>query len=224
MNSVGIAQIATVIIGIITTASAYLNKENTKYKKLNEKYLENVLIPYIASYKKNENINSVKYIKSNYDCKDYYIPPYIFYLVDNNKKEDLKKVLIEDYKKCFYSELNCFKNTFHKLENILSMISVIFFFCIMYLAIYEITTKVSELTSSFKVENWNDILICFSIYIIMIIISMFFIFLYLLFLKYSVINSIKIRDRYINEIKYIEKQINSKIKEYERNYKKDYIK
>lgn len=120
------------IIGIIGSVVAFINtffsKEQSKNNKLSEDYFEKLLVPYINKYKMNPNLNTVKFIKKNYSMDKYYIPSYIFLLVDNDNKELLHKVLIVDYRNNIPGQVNNINKTINNLSKIGLMIVVYMYY------------------------------------------------------------------------------------------------
>lgn len=125
MGAIDYFKVLTVLGAVFTFIIAYFDKEHKKSLDLKEEYFKNILVPYINRYRKNKNINSIKFLKSK--CKEdtYFIPPYLLYLIDENNKEDLHKVLIEDYKENFPNSKNSIWKTFGKLDKIFDLISII---------------------------------------------------------------------------------------------------
>lgn len=90
------------LVAVLGSTFAYLEKRNKKYDNFEEKYFMKVLNPYVVSWKKNKELDTIKfidkYLKKSNKSNEIYIPKYIFYLVEKEKdKEKLHKVLITDY-------------------------------------------------------------------------------------------------------------------------------
>lgn len=95
--------LVTSAIGTLTAIYKLVFKNDSKRKKL---YYEKVLVPFIVAYKKNSNINSIKFVKNTVDNGSDDVPKYIFWLVEQNRKDELKKVLLYDYFDLYKNDSN----------------------------------------------------------------------------------------------------------------------
>lgn len=102
-NYIKIITFVSSIIALLNTFSKL--GENTK---LSQDYFEKVLSIYVKEYKNNTNLDSIEFIKRRFNISDYFIPSYIFYLVDKEKSDQLHKVLMIDYRKKFPNKMNGF--------------------------------------------------------------------------------------------------------------------
>lgn len=98
-------------IKIITCISSVIALLNTYSKlgdnaKLSQDYFEKLLSIYIKEYKENKKLNPIKFIKKRFNISDYFIPSYVFYLVDKGEKEKLHKILIVDHRDKFPNKKN----------------------------------------------------------------------------------------------------------------------
>ncbi|WP_074116037.1 hypothetical protein [Clostridioides difficile] len=137
VKGIGFAKIYGVVSTIFIALIVYFKAEQKKRELYLDKYFEKLLTPYILEYKKNNTINSVKFIKKRHTIKDYYIPSYIFYLVENNKNEDLKKILSVDYIHNYPNNKNGINRALDKIAQVVNFALVllytalrIFIFCI----------------------------------------------------------------------------------------------
>lgn len=94
-----IKEILVAISAVISTATLVYT---TFFKKKREKkiwYYEKILYPFINEYRKDEAIDSIKFMKQQImnieECDN--IPKYILYLIKNNNGQELTNVLICDY-------------------------------------------------------------------------------------------------------------------------------
>ena len=71
-----------------------------------EKYYENILCPYLIAYKQNKNVYAVKFLKKKIQYSEEYVPKYILYLIEHQKKEELHKVILYDYYDLYKNEDN----------------------------------------------------------------------------------------------------------------------
>lgn len=128
-------KIITLIISVVVTMNTFSKLE--KSTKLSEDYFEEVLSTYAKEYKCNKNINTLKFIKRRFDINDYFIPSYVFYLVDSGDKVKLHKILMIDYRDKFPSESNSIFNGFLNIVTlILSIMVFIFSSVIIFIGIY----------------------------------------------------------------------------------------
>lgn len=111
----------SIIISIISSAIATITliyKIGVRGYKKEREYYDKILSPFIINRRKNLDVNAVKFCKPilryNYDS----IPPYIYYLVEENNNVDLKKVLILDYT-VYYSN---FENSLSYILNSINKI------------------------------------------------------------------------------------------------------
>ncbi len=107
--------IATVIGGIAAFIITYFDKREETLNLLKQKYFDRVLCVYYCKYRKNSNINSVNFIKRNFEGNETFIPKYIFYLCDEKNKEDLNKILLVDYWKYYPNKTNVFNKSINGL-------------------------------------------------------------------------------------------------------------
>ncbi len=212
-----IAPLITAIVGIITIVGTYFSKEYDKYTQLEEEYFKKVLADYIGCYNNNNNINPINFLKKRYNYNDYYIPPYIFYLIKENKKEDLHKVLISDYDRGIYSELNCFLNMFKKFLNVLRIIGLISFISFIY---YIVVTYIILTNNELQINVSNGNIkgaILFTIIMFIFIGGIILLFMYAI--KLLIIDSMKSENKYTDEEKYMIIQIENKKKIYDKKIK-----
>lgn len=104
MNVENISKIVAIGASMATILNAILKSE--KHNKLIESYFEEVLCVYVKERKENVGIDSVSFIRDRFDIDDYFIPSYVFYLVDKHDAERLHKVLMDDYRTNFPSRRN----------------------------------------------------------------------------------------------------------------------
>lgn len=95
MNVDTFNKIATLVISVIVTINTFSKLE--KNTKLSDDYFEKVLRIYAKEYKDNPKIDSLNFIKQKFDISNYFIPSYVFYLVDKGETKKLHKILMNDY-------------------------------------------------------------------------------------------------------------------------------
>ncbi|TGY43175.1 hypothetical protein [Clostridium perfringens] len=211
MGNIDYFKILTILGAVFTFIIAYFDKEHKKNLDLKEEYFKNILVPYINKYRKNKKINPIKFLKSKDEENIYFIPPYIFYLLDERNKVDLHKVLIEDYKENFPSSKNSIWKTFNRLDKIIDLISVFLLGILFGLISLLIIVLIIEM---FKSTNFNDVL-KYIVYIVLFIIG-------LVILTLLNRNSFK-NDDYSSSKSIIIKRINKKKKDYDKSKDSNYF-
>lgn len=211
MGNIDCFKVLTVLGAVFTFIIAYFDKEHKKNLDLKEEYFKNILVPYINKYRKNKKINPIKFLKSKDEENIYFIPPYIFYLLDERNKVDLHKVLIEDYKENFPSSKNSIWKTFNRLDKIIDLISVFLLGILFGLISLLIIVLIIEM---FKSTNLNDVF-KYIVYIILFIIG-------LVILTLLNRNSLK-NDDYSSSKSIIIKLINKKKKGYDKSKDSNYF-
>ncbi len=217
-----------VISTIVTVIVTLFNKEQKKLEELSQIYFKEILVPYINEYRKNNNLNSIKFIKKRYGNKEYYIPHYILYLMDNNNKDLLHKVLIVDYWKIYPNNENSVSNTINSLTMIFNFL-VIFSYIIMgsifaFFIIQSIKFICSELWInrgvSITITIGNSSIPGVLEYIILLISGLLALvyskFAYSFTLKYT-------KDEYTININKIDKILKKKEKKFDKSSKEYYI-
>lgn len=104
MNVENISKIVAIGASMATIFNAILKSD--KHNKLIESYFDEVLSVYVKERKENVGIDPVSFIRDRFDINDYFIPSYVFYLVDKHDEERLHKVLMDDYRTNFPSRRN----------------------------------------------------------------------------------------------------------------------
>ncbi|XZL16760.1 hypothetical protein ACSXBD_04585 [Clostridium perfringens] len=211
MGNIDYFKILTILGAVFTFIIAYFDKEHKKNLDLKEEYFKNILVPYINKYRKNKKINPIKFLKSKDEENIYFIPPYIFYLLDERNKVDLHKVLIEDYKENFPSSKNSIWKTFNRLDKIIDLISVFLLGILFGLISLLIIVLIIEM---FKSTNFNDVL-KYILYIVLFIIG-------LVILTLLNRSSFK-NDDYSSSKSIIIKRINKKKKDYDKSKDSNYF-
>ncbi|HDK7140060.1 TPA: hypothetical protein PTV74_003940 [Clostridium botulinum] len=136
-----------VISTIVTVIVTFFNKEQKKYEELSQNYFKEVLVPYFNEYRKNNNLNSIKFIKRKCNNKQYYIPHYILYLIDNDNKQLLHKVLIVDYWKIYPNNLNNILKAINSLSEIFKFLIIFIYIISSFIFIYAILQSISFIWS-----------------------------------------------------------------------------
>lgn len=211
------APLITALLGIITILGTYFNKEYDNYREFENDYFNELLRKYMIAYRKNKNTNAIKYIRKNHNYSDVYIPSYINYLIEAKNKEDLHKVLIVDYFEGINSEENIFRKTFHKILNLGKVLVLLFMVGFIFFTMSKISIKILDVIKTYDLSNiklfLSELLIAAIIFFLIILIcAIYTVVVGLIFTK-----SIKKEDKYINELKYIKKQINIKVEKYDTN-------
>lgn len=98
--------IISVLLSLITFGTAIYKLVIKKTNNRKDEYYKKVLNTFIVKYKANENVNAVKFINAVVERDDDYVPKYVFYLIDSDRNEDLKKVLLNDYFDLYKNDIN----------------------------------------------------------------------------------------------------------------------
>lgn len=138
MDNINYLRIIATVGAIIPLIVAYFNKEKIKNTKLKDEYFEKLLVPYISECKKDNDLSAVTFIKMRYSYNNFFIPTYIFKLVDNNETELLKKVLIVDYWDTYPNKENNIHNTLNNLSEIVDFLIVYIFRLMMLLLTFSL--------------------------------------------------------------------------------------
>lgn len=223
MGNIDYFKLLGIIGAVITFIITFFNKEQSKYSKLEQEYFEKLLVLYVNEYMKNNGVNSIRFIKKKFNRKDYFIPSYIFYLVDNDDKVLLHKVLIEDYREKYPNNANVIlktmDNIFHTMDFIFIFIYFIFIFVIVFF--FMMTLKellnityyyINDIASGMNIANSNIPDLKF--YIVVMIIMVIVLILTVWFVR-ALINSIN------DEYTMIDKKIKSIVEKKERKYNKN---
>lgn len=229
MGNLDLISVLTIIGSILTFIITYFNEGQKEYDRLLKEYFEKIVVVYINKYKKQNNINPVRFIKRNFKNDEYFIPSYILYLVKNNNKDELHKVIIEDYKEKFPNNKNNFINTFESISNIISLSGMLFYLVssipIVFLivsgarnVIENIYYKAKGVTGGITIGNITFNSIMYSIISFLFSVAMLIVLIF--FTRYTI--SITKDDYTFNEKK-IKKIINKKVKEYNKKHKKYFI-
>lgn len=231
-------KIITLVGAIISFIIAYLDKGEKKYETLKDEYFEKVLVIFYKSYKKNSNINPVKFIKYRFIENQVFIPKYIYYLIENNDKEKLAKVLIVDYCNYYPNFNNSARNTMNKLFRKIYIIMLFFYTTYFILAMFNIRSSFFTLIESINYEikggnmRSNSFIlqlissslgyIMFPNWVVDLLNLIFMIILNVLPL-YIVNMYLNNCDEYTLKIKRIKKIVSKKVNIYNRKRKKSYI-
>lgn len=122
MNIDNISKIVGIVVSIATIINAISKGERNN--KLIERYFDEVLSVYVKERKENVGIDPVIFIRERFDINDYFIPSYIFYLVDKFDEERLHKVLMNDYRVNFPNKRNLINSGIVSMLLIILMIAI----------------------------------------------------------------------------------------------------
>lgn len=202
----------------ITLIITFYKNSQKKIESYEEMYFNEILLPYIDKYRKNNNISSIEFLNDKNSLMNCYIPSYIFYIIDNGDSSKLHKILMVDYWKNYNSSLNNINKKFGKLSSISDFVQIFFFiffmvFCILLALLCALAVVIEFLT----VSSINITIIKFSGFSIGNIIIFFV-------LKNSTKKSVnELKDDYTVKKEKIEKIIEKKENEYNCNYTNYYI-
>lgn len=116
----GITLISSIITSVITVGTVIYKIGFKSDRKREKKYYEKVLQPFVKAISQDSNVNILKFIKRITTRTNDYVPKYIFYLVDQKKSEDLKKVLLYDYFDIYENDVNMIGYIFRVGQKILT--------------------------------------------------------------------------------------------------------
>ena len=125
-----IIAIATSAIVLLTTIYKICFKNEISRSAA---YYNKVLVPFVIKYKKKSNIKPTKFLKSVVKRNNDNIPKYIFYLMEKEDDEKLKKVLIYDY----FDIYNNDDNTMTRIMRGINRAIAYFLFFISFFALFE---------------------------------------------------------------------------------------
>lgn len=108
---------------VITFVTLIYNSGLKKGQKREKEYYEKILQPYIVELSKNSDIKALETVKEYIKRDDDNIPKYVIYLVDNNREDDLKAILIYDY-------FHLYPNDDNNLDKIADSLSKIMYYII----------------------------------------------------------------------------------------------
>lgn len=209
MNLEKYATILSLIISFISTMNRFSKSE--KISKLSEDYFEKVISLYVKEYRDNPSIDPLDFIKRKFDIRDYFIPSYIFYLVDKGEKEKLHKILLVDYREKYPNKQNSIFNGLDNIGATFMYILVFVYSTLIILAfisgIFLLPSLITDMVSYHTISNNN-------IRSIAIIILYFIIGIIIMFIL-----QFDIHDDYVMKNKQIEKVIKRKEKEFKNNNK-----
>lgn len=199
-------EMGSLIVSIITTLNTFSNLE--KNNKLIENYFKKVLKVYVKEHRENEELDPVAFIKERFNFNHYFIPSYIFYLVDKSDKEKLHKVLMTDYRVNFPSKTNLIGRG---VVNVLLLVLIIIINVIAFLGVASVLSAVFiSFLSLFKFKAFanssKDIIVSILCLILMAIVCIAYTF---------VVNKLTIDD-YTLKTKQIKKKIKRKVKHFDR--------
>lgn len=177
MNVDTFTKIATLVISIIVTTNTFSKSE--KNIKLSDYYFEKVLVTYAKEYKNNPKIESLNFIKQKFNISNYFIPSYVFYLVDKGESEKLHKILINDYiQKIPGEKNNIFNGKYSIIVLFISLLrSLAYLVVVIYITygIFSFGSLAFDIVSSKNINIKNIRLMGSSIYVC--IVAILFIFL-----------------------------------------------
>ena len=205
------------IISLVSSIIALLNTYSKigENNQLSENYFEKVLNIYIKEYSRNRALNPIKFIKRRFNRGDYFIPSYIFYLLEKEDQEKLHKVLIIDYREKFPSKKNKIAKGISNIDIFISGVMAFIYYFIMAICVVSVIVTLICLIGNLILSKSMDIeyVKIFEIAVLTIIIGVIIIWQFIVL----VIDS----DDYSMKIRHIEKKINKKVNKFrddEENY------
>ena len=199
----------TCISSIIALLNTYSKLgENTK---LSEDYFEKVLSVYIKEYKRNKDLNPIKFIKRRFNIGNYFIPSYIFYLIDEGEMEKLHKILIVDHREKFPNKRNRISLGINNISLLLAGIMLFIYYFVLAISVIGMIFTVISIVGNFILSKTMDMeyVRTFKVISLTILISIIFI--------WCVFDTIIKSDDYNFKIKHIEKVIKRKEKQFNKS-------
>ncbi|WP_283592786.1 hypothetical protein [Paraclostridium bifermentans] len=211
-------KIITCISSIIAVLSTYSKfGENTR---LSEEYFEKVLRIYIREYKRNKYLDPIKFIKRRFNIGDYFIPSYVFHLIDVGRKEQLHKVLIVDYREGFPNKRNRIELGISSISILLAGIMIFIYYFVLAAILVLMIITVICIVGNFVLAKTMDMNDVNNIKIMLLAIIISIILVVVLF------NNMAKSDNYSLKIEHIEKLIKKKENKFNKasNLKKNQLK
>lgn len=214
MNTLDYFKILPILITVLTFIIKYFNIHDKLYIESKEKYFKDVLAVYVSKLNLGLDINPIIFLKKERFEGGYFIPPYIWKLVNQNNKDDLHKILIVDYKNNYPNIENNEVKIINKISYILEIILMILFtlmlsftFFVMFelaiTAVVDLVNFIQNNSNTFELKNYLP-------YGIVLIISL----LATMGLVFIIKKKLKRDDDYCMEKNAVDKNIEKKIKIY----------
>lgn len=214
-----IVGICTAILTTITILIGFFNKEQKKYENCKQRYFEELLLVFMQEYKKDKNIDSINFINARFMYADYFVPMYIFYLVDCKEEKVLKKILLVDYIQNFPTARNVIFNAldgiFHRITFIFILVYIVALISVSYMLTFCIIKLLWILVTN--LFSFNVILIQGTLLGLLkgsFLSILFFLTMYCIYTGLR--DSINSNDEYTLNIKNIQKIIKRKEKIYDK--------
>ncbi len=152
-----------IIKAIVATITAVLGTYELIYKKVVKKeldkkvkYYNEILKPFIKEYRKNTNINSIKYIKKHKEKLEVdEIPAYILYVLHKKEKQKMKNILLYDYIEIYDNERGKMRRITKGINRLL--IYIIFF--ILFASLILFSMLIATILLDIFNGNFNGIII-----------------------------------------------------------------
>lgn len=215
----------TTIIGFVTLVYKLCVKKN---KKREENYYKDFLKPIIAKIKSDKEIKIMEEVKTlinNIDSDDN-IPRYIFYLVDNEREDELEQVIMCDYITLYPNENNKISSITETILKVMNYIALILGYAMLILGPICISTSALLLVynifciilkkTQIQVSDTANI----DLYSAYLLLGIVFTIIGIYFMKKATKDE---DDRYTTNIEYMEKMIKRKGNKYPRLCKKHYV-
>jgi len=212
--------VLSVVSSIITTGIILYNTLFKGSRKREKEYYEKILKPCMVLLKKEKKVNLVKEVRKLVKRDDDTVPKYVFYLIDNNRGEELEKVLVEDYYDLYENDNKSIRNIINVVQKItlflMVCITLFFVFFAVTCIFVGILSLIAEIFNRSYAENtikWGS---CIA-YILLGIASYAISSGYMKLVKGTNLG------RYTTNIKIMEKIIKQKVKSYDKYNSKSYF-
>ena len=196
--------VAGIIVSGISILTAIYKIVFRKDAKREEAYYEKVLSTFVRTYKKNQDINAIKYMENILEDNDDIIPKYVIKLVKDNNNDSLKKVLICDYCELYCNEENKIKKFFRVIEKTIIYMQIGTALFILFGGCIFITDGIVDIIA----QKWIEGFVNCAEGILTIGVSVFFVWL----------AGILDRDNYTIKKKRTQRIIEKKVKTFDKRY------
>ena len=215
----GIITFIVSVIGMLTTIYKIGFKDE---QNRTQAYYKETLLPFIVAYQKNSNMNTIKFLKDAVKRDNDNVPKYVFYLLDNQERDKLRKVLLYDYFDLYHNDDNTMRRIMKWISRFLVYLlfgaSLFITFYGSFFLVSGVLSILMDLVHGFDgtingVDTWKWSLKNIFLGLVSIFLSIVYI---------SLVKKIN-DDRYTFKKKKIERLINKKVKLYDKYSEKNVI-
>jgi len=114
------------VASIISFLITLFNKEHDKYIKSKDEYFNLFLTIFYDKYKEGKDFDIKKFYLENCSRSNYYIPPYVHFLIEKKEYKSLERILIVDYYDLYPNYKNIIFKTMTYFMNIIDFLYYLF--------------------------------------------------------------------------------------------------